>query len=229
MSNNLELWDKVERTDPSQTKKAKVQGVQITAISPQYQIKNATEQFGPYAIKWGFKNIEFDFSLMDSLKLIVFKGTFFCPDGECQIVNSAKAYMDRAETMVDADFAKKMETDALTKVLSKMGFNADVFMGKFEDSLYLETALNTAALENADNKVEEQARQEEEYKKWTEDHLATISTAATMNELETVFKMCVRKAKLRQDEVAVVKFNNAKNTRKGELSNGYASRDIGAA
>jgi uncharacterized short protein YbdD (DUF466 family) len=46
--------------------------------------------------------------------------------------------MDRAETMVDADFAKKMETDALTKVLSKMGFNADVFMGRYDDNKYVE-------------------------------------------------------------------------------------------
>jgi hypothetical protein len=135
--NNLELWDKVSKTDPAHTKKAKIGGMNITAIAPQYQILKATEQFGPYAIKWGFKNIEFDFSLMESLKLIVFKGTFFCPEGECQIVNSGKAYMDRAETMVDADFAKKMETDALTKVLSKMGFNADVFMGRYDDHKYV--------------------------------------------------------------------------------------------
>lgn len=135
--NNLELWDKVSKTDPAHTKPAKIGGMKITAIAPQYQILKATEQFGPYAIKWGFKNIEFDFSLMESLKLIVFKGTFFCPDGECQIVNSAKAYMNREETMVDADFAKKMETDALTKVLSKMGFNADVFMGRYDDHKYV--------------------------------------------------------------------------------------------
>ncbi len=131
------MWNKVEKTDPAHTKKAKIGGQSITAIAPQYQVMNATEQFGPYAIKWGFKDIDFDFSLVATHKLIVFKGTFFCPDGECQIVNSAKIYMDRAETMVDADFAKKMETDALTKVLSKMGFNADVFMGRYDDHKYV--------------------------------------------------------------------------------------------
>lgn len=135
---NLDLWNKVEKTDPAHTKKAKIGGMHITAIAPQYQILKATEQFGPYAIKWGFKNIEFDYSLVVAHKLIVFKGTFFCPDGECQIVNSAKIFMDRKETMVDADFAKKMETDALTKVLSKMGFNADVFMGRYDDHKYVQ-------------------------------------------------------------------------------------------
>jgi len=134
---NMKLWSSVEKTDPKHTKKAKIGGMSITAIAPQYQILKATEQFGPYAIKWGFKDIEFDFSLVESHKLVVLKATFFCPDGECQVVNSAKIWMDRAETMVDADFAKKMETDALTKVLSKMGFNADVFMGRYDDNKYV--------------------------------------------------------------------------------------------
>lgn len=137
-NDNLKLWKSVEKTDPKHTKKAKISGMSITAIAPQYQVLKATEQFGPYAVNWGFSNIEFDFSLIESHKLVVFKGDFFCPEGKCQIVNSAKIYMDRAETMVDADFAKKMETDALTKVLSKMGFNADVFMGRYDDHKYVQ-------------------------------------------------------------------------------------------
>ena len=133
----MKLWDAVEKTNPAYTKKAKIGGMSITAVAPQYQIKNATEQFGPYGIKCGFKDIEFDYSLVESLKLIVFKGTFFCPDGECVIGNSCKAFMDRDCKMVDADFAKKLETDALTKVLSKMGFNADIFMGRYDDTKYV--------------------------------------------------------------------------------------------
>ena len=134
---NMALWNAVEKTNPAYTKKAKISGMSITAVAPQYQVMNATKQFGPYAIKWGFKDIEFDFSLVESLKIIVFKGTFFCPDGECVIGNSCKAFMDRDCKMVDADFAKKLETDALTKVLSKMGFNADIFMGRYDDTKYV--------------------------------------------------------------------------------------------
>ena len=137
-TDNLKLWNKVQRTDPKHTKNAKISGMSITAVAPQYQILNATREFGVYGQTWGFKNIEFDFTLLDKFKLVVFKGTFFSPNGgECQIVNSSKIYMDRAETMVDTDFAKKMETDALTKVLSKMGFNADIFMGRFDDVKYV--------------------------------------------------------------------------------------------
>ena len=45
--------------------------------------------------------------------------------------------MDRNNTMVDDNFAKKIETDALTKAISKLGFNADIFMGKFDDVRYV--------------------------------------------------------------------------------------------
>ena len=138
MSDNLKLWNAVEKTDPKYTKPAKIGGMKITAIAPQYQIKLATEQFGSYGKGFGFKEIELDYSLVEAMQLVVFKGTFFFPGGEFVIINSIKLYMDRAQEMVDADFAKKIETDALTKALSKLGFNADVFMGRFDDVRYVD-------------------------------------------------------------------------------------------
>ena len=138
MSNNLELWNKVEKTNPKYTKKAKISGHEITAIAPQYQIMQVTEQFGVYGQTWGFKNITLDYSLADKFNLVVFKGVFFFPKGEFEIINSCKMYMDRNCTMVDDNFAKKIETDALTKAISKLGFNADIFMGKFDDVRYVE-------------------------------------------------------------------------------------------
>ena len=137
MKNNLELWNKVERTNPKYTKEAKISGMKITAIAPQYQIMQVTEQFGIYGSTWGFKNIELSYDLVDKCNLVVFKGTFFFPDGEFEIINSAKLYMNRECTMVDDNFAKKIETDALTKAISKLGFNADIFMGKFDDVRYV--------------------------------------------------------------------------------------------
>ncbi|MGB1201878.1 MAG: hypothetical protein ACPG5R_09965 [Cognaticolwellia aestuarii] len=133
---NLDLWKKVETTNPAYTKKANVKGNKITSISPQYQLLNATEQFGSYGKAWGFKEINLDYSLVDK-GLVVFKGQFFYPDGEFPIINSIGLYKDNAQTKIDDDFAKKVETDALTKALSKLGFNADIFMGKFDDCRYL--------------------------------------------------------------------------------------------
>ena len=148
---NLDLWNSVEKTNPAYTKKANVKGNKITSISPQYQMLNATEQFGSYGSTWGFKDIQLDYALLDK-GLIVFKGLFFYPKGEFPIINSIGIYKDNAQTKIDDDFAKKVETDALTKALSKLGFNADIFMGKFDDCRYL--AEITAEFKEADPDLE---------------------------------------------------------------------------
>ena len=133
---NLKLWNSVEKTNPNYTKKAKIGGMSITAIAPQFQIMQVTEQFGVYGRTWGFKKIELDYSLI-GYDMVVFKGTFFFPEGEFEIINSCKLYINNAKTMLDDNFAKKIETDTLTKAISKLGFNADIFLGKFEDVRYL--------------------------------------------------------------------------------------------
>lgn len=134
---NLELWNKVEKTNPKYTKKANVKGNNITSIAPQYQIMNATEHFGVYGQSWGFKTLNFDYSLKDE-GLVSLKAVFFFPKGEFEIINSISIWRDNAKTKIDDNFAKKLETDALTKALSKLGFNADIFMGKFDDVRYVE-------------------------------------------------------------------------------------------
>ena len=59
---NLDLWDRVEKTNPSHTKQVTF-GRAITAIDPYRQIKNATEQFGP-AGKGGLLLIQSFYRLM---------------------------------------------------------------------------------------------------------------------------------------------------------------------
>ena len=135
---NLKLWNSVEKTNPKHTKKANVRGNRITAIAPQYQIYNATAQFGEYGKSWGFRRIDLNTDLAEKFNLIVFKGTFFFPGGEFEITSSIKLFIDNDNKRLDSDFAKKVETDALTKALSKLGFNADVFMGRYDDHKYVE-------------------------------------------------------------------------------------------
>lgn len=137
MKENLELWNKVEKTNPKYTKKANVGGNNITSIAPQYQIKNVTEQFGIYGKTWGFKQLNFDYSLVSEFGLVVLDAVFFFPDGEFPIKNAQKLFMDNAKTKIDDNFAKKLETDTLTKAISKLGFNADIFLGLFDDVKYL--------------------------------------------------------------------------------------------
>jgi len=159
--NNLQLWNKVEKTNPKYTKNANVGGNKITSISPQFQIMNVTEQFGSYGTTWGFKNIDLDYSLVNAtfkkdktegsypnvkivgkedsnMGLVVFKAIFFYPGGEFPIINSISLFTNNERSKIDDNFAKKIETDALTKAISKLGFNADIFMGKFDDVRYVE-------------------------------------------------------------------------------------------
>ena len=185
MSNNLELWNKVEKTNPKYTKKANVKGNNITAIAPQYQIKNVTEQFGSYGTSWGFKSLEFDYTLTESLGLVILHAVFYYPNGEFPIKNAQSLFMDNAKTKVDDNFAKKLETDTLTKAISKLGFNADIFMGLFDDVKYLaevtkEFAEAPAPVKLSDKAIEDLiAKGNEEIKKYIklhEDKKVSLST-----------------------------------------------------
>jgi hypothetical protein len=138
MKPTLELWSRVEKTNPNYTKNANVRGNKITSISPQFQIMNVTEEFGTYGETWGFKSLDFDYSLSKEFGLVVLNAKFFFPKGEFEIKNSISLFIDNAKTKVDNDFAKKIETDTLTKAISKLGFNADIFLGKFDDIRYVE-------------------------------------------------------------------------------------------
>ena len=183
--NNLELWNKVERTNPKYTKKANVKGNNITAIAPQYQIKNVTEQFGSYGTSWGFKSLEFDYTLTESLGLVILHAVFYYPGGEFSIKNAQSLFMDNAKTKVDDNFSKNLETDTLTKAISKLGFNADIFMGLFDDVKYLaevtkEFAEAPAPIKLSDKAIDDLiAKGKEEIKKYLklhEDKKVSLST-----------------------------------------------------
>ena len=131
----LQLWDSVSTTAPKYTKKVNQRGG-FTAIAAQSQVKKATEVFGPAGIGWGVKNEKF--TNIEGTTLVLYNSTlwyiFNSKTGELPIHSSIKY---GANGRYDDDFAKKVATDALTKGLSKLGFNADVFMGLFDDNKYV--------------------------------------------------------------------------------------------
>ena len=89
MNDNLKLWESVQETDPKHTRKANVGGNKITSIKPQYQVLKATEQWGSYGDKWGFKNIELTYELL-SINLILSLLLFFniSNDIETELLNA---------------------------------------------------------------------------------------------------------------------------------------------
>ena len=58
MKDNLELWGRVATTDPRFTKNAGY-GRKYTSISPAYQARNLTQEFGMSGAGWGLKDLEY--------------------------------------------------------------------------------------------------------------------------------------------------------------------------
>lgn len=139
---NLSLWNSVSKTNPAHTKEVSKGRRKFTAICPQSQIESATEQFGPYGLGWGLKDITRDFDTLRCHDLAIFSGVFWFKrndeKGEFEISTSLSLFIDKNKTMLDTDICKKAETDLVTKALSKIGFNADVFKGKFDDNRYVQ-------------------------------------------------------------------------------------------
>ena len=135
MKNNLELWDTVQTTDPQYTKRVNQRGG-FTAIAAQSQVKRATEVFGIMGHGWGVEDEKF--TTVEGTTMVLYTANlwykFNTRAGAIPIHSSIKY---GANGRYDDDFAKKVATDALTKGLSKLGFNADVFMGLFDDNKYV--------------------------------------------------------------------------------------------
>ncbi len=131
MSENMKLWNSVCETDPAVTKHVTQRGG-FTAICAQSQRKRATELWGPYGGKWGVKDLKYGFLGPQEMPVEVsLSATFYYPGGECAL-SVDMTYK------VGNDSCKKLLTDLTTKALSMLGFNSDVFEGKYDDNKYVE-------------------------------------------------------------------------------------------
>jgi len=139
---NTELWDSVCETDPSITKKVNQRGG-FTAIAAQSQLHNATKVFGAFGTGWGVSDERIE--QWQSAGLALYQATlWYTVEVHSDLhANEKKEFPIHSSIRyqtggrVDDDFFKKVATDALTKGLSKLGFNADVFLGKFDDNKYV--------------------------------------------------------------------------------------------
>ncbi len=136
-ADNLKLWNAVEKTNPAHTKKVTF-GRAITAIDPYHQLKNATAQFGMAGDGWGWSVVQTMLLPTNELGILirVWHGD---PDKWIEQWGQSSFYIDNKELKKDTDCFKKATTDGLTKCLSMLGFNADVFLGKFEDNKYVQS------------------------------------------------------------------------------------------
>jgi len=132
MTETMRIWDKVSKTNPANTKKVSQRGG-FTSICAQSQIMEATRAFGPVGEGWGYTAGDPIFH--ESLVLV--QVTLWHGDRANTFGPVTGGAEWKVKDRVDSDAPKKATTDALTKLLSQLGFNADVFLGLFDDSKYV--------------------------------------------------------------------------------------------
>lgn len=133
MSNNMELWSAVEKTDPAHTKQVTHRGG-FTSIDAHYQIMMATKQFGPVGVGWGWSSSD---PIYPPNGTVVIKCTLWHGTKDQTVEQFGQKNLNSGDK-ADEDAFKKAATDGLTKCLSYLGFNADVFLGRFDDNKYVQ-------------------------------------------------------------------------------------------
>jgi len=133
---NLELWNKHRTPDPKFTKEVSF-GRKFTAIDPQYQLRQATIEWGRYGDTWQLSIEDFEVKDIGGIPTAMLHATLEYPDGAFDVIVDMP-FKNNADTL------KKLLTNARSKALSMLGFGADVYMGMFDDTEYVkEAALKT--------------------------------------------------------------------------------------
>lgn len=147
MTENTKFWDMLGRTDPKQTKTFKrAGGFSGTAIKPMWSYRRMTEEFGPCGVGWGVGHPEFQVVPGPEGEQIVYCVSYIWfkagdePSERVYGVGGDKAVSKNKFGIHSDDEAfKKAYTDAITNALKMIGVGADVHMGLFDDSKYVNT------------------------------------------------------------------------------------------
>jgi hypothetical protein len=196
----LDLWNSVCVTPPEITKHVKRRGG-FTAVCAQAQRKNATELWGPYGKDWGMKNVTAQLIgeqiTAGNPIALVMKGTFFFPEGEFDV------FGDHAWEVGD-DVYKKLLTDITTKALSMLGFNADVFLGLYDDNKYVAEQRKKSNEKKKDEKAPNSATNKDA----TEDLSERINLCRGWKALENIaaeIKAAAKEGKLTKTTLGALK------------------------
>lgn len=152
MLQGLDLWTKLERTDPAATKRFDKGSFKGTAVDPVYNLKRVTEALGPVGFAWGWRIVKDELVKFEEgdeptwIHTAIVRAWFRQEDGAVQEVEHvgqtiAARYVGRGQQrrfFVDDEYAKKSVTDALSKIMLSLGASADVWLGRFDGSKYAE-------------------------------------------------------------------------------------------
>ncbi len=136
---NLELWNKVSKSDPKYLKKISFGQRSFTAIDPQYQVRCITEAFGPVGQGWGWINETRFINLSNGDTAVVADVSIWTVNKYDNLFgpfSGCRKFFDAAKNRLNEDAPKMAITDGLTKAISHLGFNADVFLGEMDGNKY---------------------------------------------------------------------------------------------
>jgi len=194
MSNdNLKLWKNVETTEVKYTKQAKKGMHKFTSITPMSQFKQATEQFGIQGIGWGVEigSEVFTEQTVGTTNLLNYDAIlFFKFDGDLGRIpihaTEKLSYQTQGANgylKIDDEVRKKVVTNAKTKGLSELGFNADIFMGQFDDPNYVDYIRFEQEINRADDKEQEIKEKINEFNEWCKKESACYASVRNANTL----------------------------------------------
>lgn len=144
---NMKHWNNLCKSDPKYLKQVSFGQRNFTAIDPQYQVRMMTEEFGAVGEGWGWHNTTevVHVSNGDSAVLAhvsVWHGT---PANTFGPFTGCRKFFDAAKGRMAEDAPKMAVTDGLTKALSHLGCNADVFLGEMDGNKYAADSGNKSA------------------------------------------------------------------------------------
>lgn len=131
----MELWNQVCETDPKHTKHVSQRGG-FTSIDATYQLEQATRLWGPYGDRWGVTGCQWGQLVFEDKLTITLDAQFKYPFAEGELPAKFPISADMPFKHGD-DHRKKLLTAVTSKALSKLGFGADIYGGKFEDDQYV--------------------------------------------------------------------------------------------
>lgn len=141
-NDNLSIWDSLCKTDPAHTKQfQRSGGFRGTALKPMWVWQRLTEKFGPFGEGWGCARPSYEIVPAGD-ELLVFctvQGWHGNPENELWGVGGDKIVsMTKNGPRTDDEAFKKAFTDALMNAFKFLGAGADIHMGQFDDSKYVQ-------------------------------------------------------------------------------------------
>ena len=141
---NMAYWNRICKSDPKSLKPVSFGARKFTSIDPQYQIKKMTETFGPVGKGWGYE-VEYDYPTAGTTVVVIAKVTIWWTATIYDWANKfsygpvggSRTLMSDGMKRPNEEAAKMAMTDALTKALSHLGCDADIFLGKQDGSKYV--------------------------------------------------------------------------------------------